>query len=111
MAPSPVCITCGLEVGSGPQLNRLSNGQVCPTCRDRLLDSIPSALPSLPMRSGVEMRLEGGYLELLGYLEQLEKAERKLLWGAVQLTVVAHPKARMTLTVYTLGSDKTWLAI
>ncbi|HMV00736.1 MAG TPA: type II secretion system protein GspM [Rhodocyclaceae bacterium] len=62
-------------------------------------------------RHGVEMRLEGGYLELLGYLEQLEKAERKLLWGAVQLTVVAHPKARMTLTVYTLGSDKTWLAI
>lgn len=58
MAPSPVCITCGLEVGSGSQLNRLSNGQVCPTCRDRLLESIPSALPSLPTRSGVEMRLE-----------------------------------------------------
>jgi hypothetical protein len=43
MAPSasPVCITCGLAVGSGLQLNRMNNGQICPTCRDRVLDSIP----------------------------------------------------------------------
>ncbi len=32
-------------------------------------------------RHGVELRLEGSYLELLAYLEQLEKAEKKLLWG------------------------------
>ncbi len=62
-------------------------------------------------RHGVEMRLEGGYLELLAYLEQLEKAEQKLLWGPVRLTVIDHPRARLTLTVYTLGSDKAWLAI
>ena len=62
-------------------------------------------------RHGVELRLEGSYLELLAYLEQLEKSEKKLLWGPLTLTVVAHPRARLTLTVYTLGADKTWLAI
>jgi DNA-directed RNA polymerase subunit RPC12/RpoP len=60
MAPSasPVCITCGLAVGSGLQLNRMNNGQICPTCRDRVLDSIPPALPSHVKRTGVDMRLE-----------------------------------------------------
>jgi DNA-directed RNA polymerase subunit RPC12/RpoP len=60
MAPSAstVCITCGLPVGSGTQLNRMSNGQVCPTCRDRLLDSIPGALPSQVAREGAHLHLE-----------------------------------------------------
>lgn len=58
MAPSPVCITCGLEVGSGTLLNRLTNGQICPTCRERVLDSIPPALPSFNVRTGMDMRLE-----------------------------------------------------
>jgi hypothetical protein len=55
---SPVCITCGLSVGTGTQLNRMNNGQVCPTCRDRVLDSIPAALPSQISRTGTSMRLE-----------------------------------------------------
>lgn len=42
----PVCITCGLPAGTPPQLNRLSNGQVCPACRNRLLDWLPPVLPS-----------------------------------------------------------------
>ena len=41
-----LCITCGLAVGETPRLNRLSNGQICPTCLDRAMDSIPPALPS-----------------------------------------------------------------
>lgn len=45
--PAPVCFTCGLPTGEVPQFNRLPNGQVCPACRDRLLDAIPPALPSL----------------------------------------------------------------
>ena len=53
----------------------------------------------------VEMRLEGGIWNF-GYLEQLKRPSAKSL-GAVQLTVVAHPKARMTLTRgYTLGSTQ-----
>lgn len=44
-SPSPVCITCGLSAGP-VQLNRLQNGQTCPTCRDRVLDSLPAILPS-----------------------------------------------------------------
>lgn len=55
---TPVCITCGLMAGDTLQLNRLPNGQTCPTCRDRVLDSIPAALPFHPSRSSLDLRLE-----------------------------------------------------
>ena len=46
-----VCFTCGLAIESPPRLNRLTSGQVCPACRERVLDGLPPALPSSP--SGV----------------------------------------------------------
>ncbi|MBL8859008.1 MAG: hypothetical protein JNL28_10915 [Planctomycetes bacterium] len=55
---NPVCITCGLQTGDGTQLNRMQNGQICPTCRERVLDSIPSALPCQPWRTSVEPHFE-----------------------------------------------------
>lgn len=62
-------------------------------------------------KHGVELRLEGNYLEMLAYLERLEKADQKLLWGPLRFNVIQHPRSQLTVTVYTLGSDKTWLAI
>jgi len=41
-----VCFTCGQPAGDFPRLNCLPGGQVCPTCRDRLLESLPACLPS-----------------------------------------------------------------
>lgn len=41
----PVCIRCGQSVAIPGAINRLPDGAVCPVCRDRLLDSIPPALP------------------------------------------------------------------
>lgn len=42
--PDPLCFTCGLAY-DGRHFNRLKNGAVCPTCRDRLLDNLPAPLP------------------------------------------------------------------
>lgn len=41
----PTCFTCGLAVDGEPRLNRLPNGAVCPTCRDRLLELLPPLFP------------------------------------------------------------------
>jgi len=43
--PRPVCFTCGLPVSGPLRLNRMENGQICPTCRDRLLEALPPILP------------------------------------------------------------------
>ena len=42
--PDPLCFTCGLAY-DGRHFNRLNNGAVCPTCRERMLDSLPAPLP------------------------------------------------------------------
>lgn len=42
----PRCFTCRQPVGDPPVLNRLEDGGACPACRDRLLDSLPSLLPT-----------------------------------------------------------------
>ena len=62
-------------------------------------------------KHGVEIRLEGGYAELTEYLAQLEKSPQKLLWSSVTLSAENYPKLVLTLTVYTLSLDRTWLVV
>lgn len=62
-------------------------------------------------RHGVEIRLEGSYGLLQAYLSQLEKLPQHLLWGQLSYRVIDYPRAEMTLTVYTLSPDRTWLAL
>lgn len=62
-------------------------------------------------RHGVEIRLEGRYGQLQAYLSQLEKLQQKLLWGQLDYQVIDYPRAELTLTVYTLSSERTWLAL
>lgn len=62
-------------------------------------------------RHGVEIRLEGSYGQLQAYLVQLEKLPQRLLWGQLSYRVIDFPRSEMTLTVYTLSPDKTWLTL
>ena len=62
-------------------------------------------------KHGVEISLEGGYAELTDYLAQLEKSPQKLLWSSVTLSAEKHPNLVLTLTVYTLSLDRTWLIV
>jgi DNA-directed RNA polymerase subunit RPC12/RpoP len=47
-----VCFTCGLVIESPPRLSRLTNGQVCPACRERVLEELPPALPTRTAEAG-----------------------------------------------------------
>ncbi|PKO89161.1 MAG: hypothetical protein CVU18_04915 [Betaproteobacteria bacterium HGW-Betaproteobacteria-12] len=62
-------------------------------------------------RHGVEIRLEGSFVELQAYLAQLEQSPQRLLWGQLQYEVSEYPKAEMSLLVYTLSADRSWLAL
>ena len=62
-------------------------------------------------KHGVEIKLRGGYADLLHYLEALEKMPEHLFWGELNLTVDQYPESVLTLTMYTLSLDKTWLTI
>lgn len=62
-------------------------------------------------KHGVEIKLEGGYQELAGYLERLEQSGLKLLWSSVSLSAENHPQLVLKLTVYTLSLDRAWLIV
>lgn len=67
--------------------------------------------PLAVYRHGVEIVVQGGYLDLLNYLAQLEAMPWQLFWGGTKLDVQDYPKATMTLTLFTLSLDKEWLNI
>ncbi|MGH8752105.1 MAG: type II secretion system protein GspM [Burkholderiales bacterium] len=62
-------------------------------------------------KHGVQITVRGNYLELLGYVSELERLPRQMLWSNAQLKVEHYPDARLTLTLYTLSFDKTWLVV
>ena len=62
-------------------------------------------------RHGVELVLEGGYADLLGYLKAVEALPQRLLWGGVTLKVEQHPRSVLTIRVYTLSRESNWLEI
>jgi MSHA biogenesis protein MshJ len=72
--------------------------------------SAATARPAL-YRHGIELTLEGSFIDLVRYLEALENMPQRLLWGAMRLKVEQHPKALLTLRVYTLSVDRHWLEI
>jgi MSHA biogenesis protein MshJ len=71
---------------------------------------VPPGMPSL-FKHGVEIRIAGGYSDLLAYLAELENAPQRLIWGRMELAVAEHPRAILTLTVYTLSLEKSWLVL
>lgn len=71
------------------------------------------AVPGSPLvyKHGVELVVKGGYADLLQYLTRLEGLSWQMFWGEVEFKVEEYPRSALTLTLYTLSLDKTWLSI
>jgi len=91
-----------------------------------VVSAVPNAVPAAPAasaagtkadagpvlyRHGFELTLEGSYADLLAYLQALEAMPQHVLWGGVQFKVEQHPRALLTLRLYTLSLDRSWLEI
>ena len=61
-------------------------------------------------RHGVKITVRGSYPDLLQYLAALEQLTAQMFWGEVDMEA-AYPDVTLTLTLYTLSLDKTWLQI
>lgn len=73
--------------------------------------TVPSVI--VLYRHGVQMKLEGGYFELLGYLKSIQGTEWKLNWESLDYTVgddgSAH--AHISLQLYTLSRYAGWIGV
>jgi len=66
----------------------------------------------LPLfKHGVEITIEGRYLDLLAYVADLEKMPWHVLWSKADLNTKNYPYSQLKLTVYTISLDQTWLSI
>lgn len=61
-------------------------------------------------RHGVEIVVEGGYTDLVAYLQRLEEQPWHLYWDKTVMTS-NYPKSRLTLVLSTLSLDEMWLVV
>ena len=62
-------------------------------------------------KHGVEIVVQGSYLDMMRYMTELEALPWQLFWGKVSFRVETYPQATLTLTLFTLSLDKKWLSI
>jgi MSHA biogenesis protein MshJ len=62
-------------------------------------------------RHGVELVVQGSYLDMLSYMESLQALPSQLFWGRLQLDADNYPTATLTLTLYTLSLDEKWMTL
>jgi MSHA biogenesis protein MshJ len=73
--------------------------------------SAVAAQENQAFKHGVIISVRGSYLDLLQYLTDLEHMPTQMFWGNVEMKAEHYPDVVLTLTVYTLSLDKTWLKI
>lgn len=62
-------------------------------------------------KHGIELTLQGGYLDLLDYLARLEKLPVQMFWAQAKMDATDYPRVRLTVTVYTLSLDRNWMVV
>jgi MSHA biogenesis protein MshJ len=62
-------------------------------------------------RHGVELTVRGSYADLLRYVDAVERLPVRVFFGRAVLDASQYPDVDLRLTVYTLGMDRSWLAL
>ena len=62
-------------------------------------------------KHGIKLTLIGDYTSLTGYMEKLERLPHGFYWSRAELDATAHPEISLTLTLYTLSLERTWLTV
>lgn len=62
-------------------------------------------------KHGLEMTIAGEYFDLMRYVQTLEHLPMRVMWSKADLHTKEYPQNELTITVYTLSLDKTWLSI
>ena len=93
----------------GLRLVRASNFEVRPLIeRDESADE--SDGPML-YRHGLQLELEGSYLDCLEYLDAVERLPWQLYWGALNLSAQDYPNNAITIEIFTLSLDQEWIGV
>ena len=62
-------------------------------------------------KHGIEITLQGRYLDMLDYLDRLEGLPWQMFWSQASMDAKDYPAVRITVTVFTLSLDEDWLVV
>jgi MSHA biogenesis protein MshJ len=62
-------------------------------------------------KHGIELKLEGSYRDLTAYVASLERMPWRVYWARAALDAAAYPRLALTLTLYTLSMERSWLRL
>lgn len=62
-------------------------------------------------RHGLEFEIEGRYLDVLGYLRELESLQWQFSWDALELESIEYPVNRVRIRVHSLNLEEGWLGV
>jgi MSHA biogenesis protein MshJ len=71
----------------------------------------PAKPRELLYRHGVEIVVQGSYLDMVNYMAALESLPVQLFWGKANLDAQQYSNSRLTLTLYTLSLDQKWMKL
>jgi len=60
-------------------------------------------------RHGIRITFQGNYMKSMDYLQKLEQLPWKFYWQSFGYQVEKHPKAIITLNIYTLSTSQWWI--
>ncbi len=83
-----------------------ATGSVAPAA-----STAPADERKLVYTQGIELTVEGSYLDLVQYQARLEKLPWRMFWARSRLDAEDYPRVRLTLTLYTLSLDNAWLVV
>ena len=62
-------------------------------------------------KHGVEITVQGSYLDLLSYLDGIEALPWQMFWGKADVDGKNYPTVTLTLRLHTLSLDEAWLTL
>jgi hypothetical protein len=73
----------------------------------------PGAEPRPPAfyRHSMILTVKGNYLDILSYLNRLEKLPWRVFWKQANLIVEDYPTSILTVEIYTISRDEAWIGV
>lgn len=92
-------------------LRTLPVSAVVEPAAENAADKSGKPVRSLVYKHGIELTVEGGYLDLLAYQAKLEKLPWRMFFASTLVDSTGYPRVAMSVTLFTLSLEETWLVV